>query len=160
MGYLSLGITYDTINNYKIAIENYELALEVDPHYPDIWNNLGISYYKDNDKHKSIQCLNKAIELNPYYANPYNNLGFIMIGTDNNKTRELFLKSIDLASDLILKSESYAGLSLIDYLEENEDVASINKKNAIKLNPQLLDPDYLRIELGWQEQWVESFLNI
>ena len=127
---------------------------------PDIWNNLGVSYYKIGDIINSKQCLKKAIELNPYYANPYNNLGFILIGSENNKTRELLQKLIELSGDLLLKSESYAGLALVDLMEGNEDMACLNKKNAVKLNTKLLDHDYLKMQLGWQVQWIESFLSI
>lgn len=160
MGYLSLGITYDTINNSSKAIESYLAALEIDGEYPDIWNNLGITFFNIGDISNSKFCFDTAIELNPDYPNPYNNLGFLLLETESGEAENFFNKAIELSDSVQLTGESFAGLVIIFAYKNEFKLAEGYKKLVVDYNYQLENSNYLSIEFGWKQEWVDAFLGI
>ena len=45
----------------------YEKAIQIDPSFPDTYNNLGIILYSLKDYKKAIACYEKAIEIKPNF---------------------------------------------------------------------------------------------
>ena len=57
------------------AIEQYRIALRIDPSYPDAYNNLGVAYRDKGLIDKAMEQYRSALRLKPDYAEAHNNLG-------------------------------------------------------------------------------------
>ncbi|MCL7412345.1 MAG: tetratricopeptide repeat protein [ANME-2 cluster archaeon] len=73
----NLGITYDKMERYDKAIEEFQEAMKLDQGYNEVRNNLAVTLFKTGDSEKAIEMLTKAITLNPGCAETHNNLGNI-----------------------------------------------------------------------------------
>ncbi|MDR0418700.1 MAG: tetratricopeptide repeat protein [Prevotellaceae bacterium] len=62
---------------YKIAVENYQKAINLDPTNEGAYNNLGNVYHVQGKYNQALEMYQKAIELRPDYANAYYNLGIV-----------------------------------------------------------------------------------
>jgi tetratricopeptide (TPR) repeat protein len=74
-GYNSLGLYYESQGLIDKAIQQYLLAIKLNPDYPNAHNNLGVAYMSQGLIDKAIEHCLLAIKLNPNYPDPYNNLG-------------------------------------------------------------------------------------
>lgn len=162
LGYISVGMTYDTIFNYTEAKKYYLKGLEIEENYPDIWNNLGIVYYSEDDFEQAENCFLKAIELNEFYAYPYNNLAFLYFATGDMELAEVyFQEAIEINNyNQFLLSESYAGLAVIYFLNEDFTTAFKCKEIALSLNSNFMKIDYLEKELRWEGEWADIFYQL
>lgn len=80
---MSLGMTYDSMNDPAKAISYYQQALQMDHHAKHyIYNNLGVSYAKIKQYEKAIQAFQNAIKTKPDYALSYYNLGKAYFAND------------------------------------------------------------------------------
>ncbi len=61
------------------AIDQYDIALELDPRFTWAHNNRGVAYYDKGGLNRAIQDFNKAISLDPKFAAAFNNRGMIYI---------------------------------------------------------------------------------
>jgi len=71
-----LGLKYME-EDYKKSELYFRRAIELDPKFPNAYNNLGIVLSSTNRGDEAIKSFKKAIELDPNYANAYNNLGWL-----------------------------------------------------------------------------------
>ena len=71
----SRGITYKDTGEVDLAIQDYNKAIELNPEFPEAYNNLGVVYDEKGEHEKAVDYYSKAIELRSYYANAYNNRG-------------------------------------------------------------------------------------
>lgn len=60
-----MGLTQKELGNSKVAIQQLELATELDPEHEDAWFNLGLVYLARGWTRKARHCFNQALELNP-----------------------------------------------------------------------------------------------
>lgn len=60
-----------------MAIEDYSMAIELNPKYAEAYSNRGNAYEGLNQHERAIEDYNKTIELNPNLAEAYNNLGLV-----------------------------------------------------------------------------------
>ncbi len=92
----------------RLAIEQYEKALEIKPDYADPWFNMAVAYecrcgrrYGDpDDCRKAIECYEKAVEINPAYASAYFNMGVVYgkLG-EHQKAIDSFEKAVEIKPD-------------------------------------------------------------
>ncbi|MEJ2721327.1 MAG: tetratricopeptide repeat protein [bacterium] len=73
-----LGIAEFHRGNYDRALEHFESALKVNPHYPDLYYYLGVVYHKRNDLERSVENLKHATDLHPNYAEATCYLGIVL----------------------------------------------------------------------------------
>lgn len=71
--YLSLGITFFTLNEYTKAIEQFKKAIELNK--SDAYNNLGVAYHQMKNYTEAIENYKKTIKLNSKDTFAYYNLG-------------------------------------------------------------------------------------
>ena len=57
------------------TLVNYNKAIELKPHFADVYYNRGLAYIGKNKFEHAIADFNRAIELKPDYAEAYNNRG-------------------------------------------------------------------------------------
>lgn len=63
------GIDYVREKDHKAAIEEFSMAIEIDPTYSFAYYNRALEYYRIGQPERSLADYNKAMELNP--DNPY-----------------------------------------------------------------------------------------
>lgn len=63
------GIDYVREKDHKAAIEEFSMAIEIDPTYSFAYYNRALEYYRIGEPERSLADYNKAMELNP--DNPY-----------------------------------------------------------------------------------------
>lgn len=73
--YCNLGNAYQSLEEFPLAIENYERALEFNPDYLAALNNLANVYESLSQPEQSFPLYQRALALNPHNAELYNNLG-------------------------------------------------------------------------------------
>ncbi|MEW6416508.1 MAG: tetratricopeptide repeat protein [Nitrospirota bacterium] len=71
----NLGIAYDKKGLVDKAIEQYQMALKLNPGFAEAYVNLGIAYESLGSVDKAIEHFQTAIELKPESAKAHNNLG-------------------------------------------------------------------------------------
>jgi tetratricopeptide (TPR) repeat protein len=57
-------------------MEEYEIAIGIDPKFADAYSNMGLVYCQKEMFDEAITILKKAIEINPSLPDAHNNLGF------------------------------------------------------------------------------------
>ncbi|KAF2956508.1 tetratricopeptide repeat protein [Marinitoga sp. 38H-ov] len=60
--FIKLGNKYLSLNNIKLAIENYLLALKEDEENPLIYHNLGVCFLLENNYNDAVVNFEKSIE--------------------------------------------------------------------------------------------------
>ena len=100
-----VALVYRDLKQYPLSQKYFEKALELQPDFPEAWNNLGTVYLILKEWHKAIPCFKRAAETltykTPHFA--YNNLGwaYFQIG-ENQKAIESYQKALSLAPDYSL----------------------------------------------------------
>ena len=69
------GSTNITLQQYQKAIFNFNKAIRINPHIPDIYYNLGLAYYHIGKMDNAIENYQKAIYLKPDYDEAFCNMG-------------------------------------------------------------------------------------
>jgi tetratricopeptide (TPR) repeat protein len=77
--FVNRGIAYRRIGDIRLAIRDYDRAIELNPKAADAFNNRGNAYRALNQFEKAVQDYDEAIRLNPGYAHAYNNRGVIFL---------------------------------------------------------------------------------
>ena len=99
--YNILGMAYAKIEKFDNAIENYQIALNLNPQYHLTFYNIGILYHEKKEFEKAIFYYKKAIEHFPDYLNALYNLGFVY------KQKGQFVKAAKLFKTIISKEPKY-----------------------------------------------------
>lgn len=88
-----LGAILNGQKKYAEAVNNFKMALKINPNYAEAENNLGITYQKMEKFNKSILCFKRALKLRPNLAEAYNNLGVIFKKKGNFDESIFYLKN-------------------------------------------------------------------
>ena len=71
-----LGLYFQKRKRHKLAIEEFNKALEQHPDMALAYNAMGISYDKLGKQSQALHCYQLAIKLDPQMDSAYNNLGY------------------------------------------------------------------------------------
>lgn len=63
------------LQRYQEAIPYFKKSAQMDPHYPDPYNNLAVCYSYLNQIDKAIESLQQGLRINKAYPQGHNNLG-------------------------------------------------------------------------------------
>jgi len=98
--YLARGDSFSAMQEYDLAILDYDQAIRLNPKYAEAYNNRGYAYYWSNNATQAIADYSQAIELRPNYAYAYNNRGaaYMASGHADQAIRD-FDHAIQLQSD-------------------------------------------------------------
>ncbi len=72
------GNIYQMQKRYQLAIDDYNAAIQYNPHVETIYDNRGASYTELGQYQDALKDFNTAISLNPEYVNSYVNRGLVM----------------------------------------------------------------------------------
>lgn len=72
-GVLIIIVSFEAMEQYKLAIQDYDKAIELNPNFAKAYNNRGKCYFALDKKLKSKSDFDKAIQINPYYTEAYSN---------------------------------------------------------------------------------------
>jgi tetratricopeptide (TPR) repeat protein len=160
--YIALAYIYDEGNNFEAALHYLKEAEKLDANNPDLYNNLGIVYYHLSDYENSENSFRKAIALNYRFAEPYNNLGFLYFEKREYSLSEgCFKKSIEINLDnQSLRTESMAGLAIINMKNKNIDQSRVYKASSMRLDYRMSDIRYVINKLKWSNDLIELWSNI
>jgi len=119
------------------AISNFNKAIEINPGYPDAYNNRGCIYQNKGDLVQAIYDFSKAIEINPRYASAYGNRGLAYANKGNlEQAISDCNKAIEIKPGCV---EAYFTLGLIYLSKGNFDQALFCYDKAIEVNPDYAD---------------------
>jgi len=140
--YINLGLIERARGNTKKAIENFKIALALQPNSVNALTNLGATLADLKDFKGAKEAYLKAIELNRFSIEPRFNLAMIY------RTQKEFVKAADLLEQ-VLAIDPNDGLAIFFLGESN--LVSGSKDRAIELTKNLLtkskDPQRL-VNLG------------
>ncbi|OQS05600.1 UDP-N-acetylglucosamine-peptide N-acetylglucosaminyltransferase, partial [Thraustotheca clavata] len=71
----NLAGSYFDANQVELAITTYRTAIQLEPNYPDAYNNLGNALREIGQLEQAISCYRTALRLKPDHPHAYNNLG-------------------------------------------------------------------------------------
>ncbi len=113
-----LGLLFLKKNLLKEAIEQFNLALEIDPSYREVYANLGRALMIDNSFGEAVQVLKKGAEEAPDFADIQNYLGMAYLYERN------FEEAVKHLQQAIRLNENYIGAHFhlgISYLAQSLD---------------------------------------
>ncbi len=142
MSYYQIANDYFEKGDYEKAIENYNMAILLNPIFSEAYFNRALCYYQLKNYDKSIADYSKAAELDPKNPNIYNNKGDAFYRKQDYASA---IKDYDKAvmlnpnylKALYNRALSYA--SLEDYDKAVEDFSKV-----VKLKPDFAEAFHLR----------------
>ena len=90
--YVNKGSALDNLGKYQEAIDNYNIAIKLDPYCILAYFKKGISLLNQGKNAEAIENFDKLIELNPNISNAYNNKG-VALGYLNKYQVTKYLKT-------------------------------------------------------------------
>jgi len=75
--HFNLGLRFQKQRKYRLAIEQYRRAIEIQPNFAKAYNNLGGVYFLNRNYPGAVEEYKKAIELKPNYEEAYYNLAMV-----------------------------------------------------------------------------------
>ena len=131
--YNILGTVHVRLQNYKPAIDNYQLALTINPQYGEVYNNLGTAYQETGQLEDAITCFEKAIKWVPNYAQAHNNIGVVLKEKGHSKGAiKHYTMAIDITPDY---AAPYNNIAIALEEQGHYQLAMENYKKAINIDP-------------------------
>ena len=94
--YLFRANSYMSLEEYDLALADFNSSIEIDPEFARAYYRRGILYKKMELLEKAAQDFKKAIELNPKYDDAMTELGFIYIQMGKKDAMKYFNKAIKI----------------------------------------------------------------
>lgn len=92
--FYSKAIAASEKEDWKTAIQNYELTVKADPTFTYAWDNMGICYRRIGEYDKSLEAYRKSLAINPKGKMPLQNIAITYI------YKKEYQKAIDAYADL------------------------------------------------------------
>lgn len=73
-----LGAAYKMLNKLNLAHKAFEKSIEIEPKFPDPYNNLGTIFFEQGEFTKALELFESAIKLKPDYVDAYSNMGLVL----------------------------------------------------------------------------------
>ena len=140
--YYHKGNVYFEKSNYEKAIENYNMAIILNPNFSEAYFSRGLSYYNLKNFTKSARDYTKSMELDPNNPVIYNNRG------DAYYRKQEFDKSIkDYDKALTLNPrylKAYYNRGLAYACKQNYETAIEDFNKVVELNPNFSEAYHVR----------------
>ncbi|MCA2699507.1 MAG: tetratricopeptide repeat protein, partial [Microcystis sp. M179S2] len=130
--YSNRGVLYQDQQKYKLALDDYNKAIELNPNHANAYVNRGILYYNQQKYELALSDFSKAIDINPNDAEAYSNRGGVYY---NQQKYELALSDINKAIEINPNyAVAYYNRGNLYYNQQKYDSALADYNQAIKLN--------------------------
>ena len=150
--YNILGITYNKLNNNKLAFDSYSKAINIEPNFAVSYFNLGLLFHEQNSFEYAIENYKKAISLNPNYIDAIFNLANVL--KENGEIEKAICAYKSLLRRDNLHINAHYNLGGI-FKEMNRFASSIfHYKKVLKIKPLYLDTFF---KLGTLYQKIKNF---
>ena len=116
--YQGLAFTYQQQGQYRLALQQINIAISLADSIPEIWNDRGVISQALGQKSQAINDFQKAISINPNYAEAYHNLGILKTKMGLYKEAISFLDkacTLDSVNPILFNSRGLVYLHLNDY---------------------------------------------
>jgi tetratricopeptide (TPR) repeat protein len=132
-----LGVAYFTLGRIDEAINEYQIALKLDPDYFSAHNNLGLAYFNQGRIDEAINEYQIVLKLDPEYFGALNNLGnaYAVQGRLAEAIKE-YQTALKINPDF---DEGYYNLGFAYESQGRTDEAIKEYQTALKLNPDYVD---------------------
>jgi tetratricopeptide (TPR) repeat protein len=136
------GMVLENQGQYKLAIEEYEMARELDPNYLDPALSLAYNYFYSDNRARAINILRELIEANPVNADAYDALGWMYFLAGQYPDAERYLQEAVKLDPELTRAKAHLGSAYyknfnydqaIPMLEEAVAVYQANYDNGIPL---------------------------
>lgn len=154
--YRNMGITFNQDEQYKKAIEYYNIGLKYKPQDPEYdYVNLGNAYSNSGEYKKALDYYDKALKIHPNFKHVYYNRGIVYRRIGN----------IGRAINNFVNAHKY-GLNTQKLLSELQDMKEIETRNAavgyvssLRMFIEVA-AQHCQTKLGKDEQWVKKQISI
>jgi hypothetical protein len=120
------------------AINEYKIALRLDPYDAANYNGLGVSYYYKGDINKAIKIFKKALILRPdLLTEVYNNLGNMLACKGSYEEAVFYYKQAIMSDPGYILSYKNLGFAYVRMEKWNEAKKILQK--ALSINPEYED---------------------
>lgn len=157
--FISRAANFDSSGEYKRAIAENVVAIELDPKYALAYNNRGVTFHRLGYLYDALADLDEAIKLNPELADAYSNRGVVHADMGNYSTAiSDHDKAIELSDDpaVAYYNRGVAYDHLGDYSKAMSDY-----DKAIELTPKYANAYYSRgdayTNLGEYEKAIADY---
>jgi len=160
----NLGVMLEKNEKDKQAIENYKIAINLNPNLIESRNNLGILLQKQSKYDSANEEYEAIMGINPRYSRVYANQGILMDEQGNTKVENSFKEAIDIDPNVAdfhydLAIFYHKLSTLMQRLEERYDEAEIEYKKAISIHRTHADAHCNYGVLLQQKDRYEEALN-
>ncbi|HEY5656681.1 MAG TPA: tetratricopeptide repeat protein, partial [Myxococcota bacterium] len=133
----NLGRAHFNRGEIDAAIEQYRIALELDPRHAEAHNNLGAALATRGQLEEAERHFLTALELKPRYSDAHNNLG-ILYGTrgDTDRAQRHFREAVALRPDF---ADAHHNLGVAYLSAGAVDLAIEHFERALELRPDAVN---------------------
>jgi tetratricopeptide (TPR) repeat protein len=132
--YVLRAISHGYMGNYGQAIEDYDLAIEINPQYALAYNSRGNAYYDLRQYERAIEDYSQAIEINSQYAVAHYNRGLVYYNLRQyGRAIEDYSRAIEINPQY---AAAYNNRGNVYYDLRQYERAIEDYSQAIEINPQ------------------------
>jgi len=162
--YYNRALTYEKLQLYDNAIDNYLTALEFFQDDAEMLSNLGYCYFKNNNNRDAVKYLKNALELEPENVSALNNLGLVYLGMDNNNEAITYFADaikLDAGNPILLNNRGVAYYKIGDFdnaMREFNSIINRFSTDKIAYYNRANVKEYLLNIAGACEDWAKALL--
>ncbi len=146
--YFNLGICYEKLKNYKLALNAYEKAVELKPQEPDFLYNLALVYETLGDSTAAMENFKKVIFYKNEDANAFFSIG-VLYSKENNS--DMAIKCYKKAIEYNY-SDYFAHFNLANEYKKTKqyDFALLEYRKVLELSPDYAWAYFNIAQIYWE----------
>jgi type IV pilus assembly protein PilF len=154
-----LGAGYFAQNQLSIALEEYLLAIKIDPSYGAAYNSLGLVYGVLHDDVKAEANFQKSLKLEPENSESRNNYGTFLC--TRNRVDESITQFLAAVKNPLYSTpaRAYLNAGLCSLRKKDVINAEIYFKNALQIEPLLHGAAYQLAQIQFGHDQYEAARN-
>lgn len=154
-----LGAGYYAQNQIAVALEEFELAAQINPFYAPAYNGLGLVYGTLREDEKADTAFRKALQLDPKSSETRNNYGSFLCA--RNRIDESIIQFTEAVKNPLYVTPGVAYMNAGTCLLRKKDIkqAELYLQHALQLQPQLFQAGYQLAVIAYSRGEYEAARN-